>query len=67
MISQDVIAMMFINIKVFRLPILSVNHPDRRLPTGHAIAVIDANHEISEAVKTISASSCDKSCVVIAG
>lgn len=67
MISHDTVAMTLVNIRVFRRPIFSERYPANRLPIGQAIAVIDANHEISDAFRIISSSPCDKSCVVIAG
>lgn len=67
MIIQEIVAMKLISKRVYRRPILSEIYPDKRLPMGHVIAVIDANHEISDAFKVTSLSDCDKSCVVIAG
>lgn len=44
-ISQDMIEITLMEIKVFRRPNLSIIQPDSRPPIGEKIAVIDANHE----------------------
>lgn len=67
MMSQEAIAITLMKIKVFRLPIFSDKKPEIGLPTGHIIAVIEANHETCEGVKITSASARNSSCVVIAG
>lgn len=41
----------FTNDAVVLRPIFSVRNPDKRQPTGEAIAVIDANQETCETVK----------------
>jgi hypothetical protein len=46
--SQDMMEITLMHIKVSRRPNLSSIYPDRSPPIGEKIAVIDANHEACE-------------------
>lgn len=65
--SHEAIAITLIKIEVFRLPIFSDKKPDIGLPTGHIIAVIEANQETCAGVRVTPVSSRKSSCDVIAG
>lgn len=67
MMSHEINAIVLTSKRVFRRPILSDRYPDNRLPMGQVIDVIEANQEISDALKVNAASACDKNWLVIAG
>lgn len=46
--SQEMMEITLMQIKVIRRPYLSSMYPDNRPPIGEKIAVIDANHEAWE-------------------
>lgn len=65
--SQDMMEITLIQIKVSRRPNLSNMYPDKSPPMGEKIAVIDANHEARETDNLTSVLSSFKSGRVVAG
>lgn len=65
--DQETIAHKLMTINVFFRPNLSKMKPHSNAPIGHAIELIDANHDPSSCVKAIGSEEFVRNCKVTAG